>query len=66
MSCFSFFIFYLLSSTKLKNRRVEQVLHAWGDVGIHGRGEVAGKRGRRMNMVQIMCTHECKYKNDTC
>jgi hypothetical protein len=23
------------------------------------------KRGRRMNMVQIMYTHICKYKNDT-
>jgi hypothetical protein len=24
------------------------------------------ERGRRMNMVQIMCTHVCKCKNDTC
>jgi hypothetical protein len=24
-----------------------------------------GKGDRRMNMVQIMCTHVCKFKNDT-
>jgi hypothetical protein len=29
MSCFSF---YLFSSTKSENRRVEQVLHWWGGV----------------------------------
>jgi hypothetical protein len=43
------FFFYLFSSTKLENRRVEQVLlggwwHQW-------EGEVVGKGGRRMNMV---------------
>jgi hypothetical protein len=25
-----------------------------------------GVRGRRMNVVQIMYTHVCKGKNDTC
>jgi hypothetical protein len=29
-------------------------------------GEVVGKVGRRMNTVQIMCTHVCKCKNNTC
>jgi hypothetical protein len=35
-------------------------------VGTGGREEVVGKMGRRMNMVQIMYTHVCKRKNDTC
>jgi hypothetical protein len=25
-----------------------------------------GKEGRRMNAVQIICTHVCKCKNDSC
>jgi hypothetical protein len=33
--------------------------HQWEEGG--GR-----ERDRRVNMVQIMCTHICKYKNDTC
>jgi hypothetical protein len=28
--------------------------------------EVAEKGGRRVNMVQKLCTHVCKCKNDTC
>jgi hypothetical protein len=24
-----------------------------------------GERGKRVNMVQILCTHVCKCKNDT-
>jgi hypothetical protein len=28
------------------------------------RGELAGKGCRRVNMVQILCTHLCKLKND--
>jgi hypothetical protein len=37
-------------------------------VGAAGREEVGGggERGRRMNMMQIMCMHVCKCKNDTC
>jgi hypothetical protein len=55
----SFFIF-----TKLENRRVKQVLP--GEVVTHERGEDIGKGCRRVNIVQILCTHECKWKNDTC
>jgi hypothetical protein len=29
-----------------------------------GKGEVAEKGCRRVNMVQILCEHVCKYKND--
>jgi hypothetical protein len=56
-SCFLSFIFF--SSTKSENRRAEQVLQG-GGAGTSWRGEVAEKGGRRMNMVQIMCTHVCK------
>jgi hypothetical protein len=27
---------------------------------------VLGKEGRRVNMMQKMCTHACKYKSGTC
>jgi hypothetical protein len=59
----SLFIFYVFCSTKSENRREEQVLPGkegdWYQCGGGG-----GKRGRRVNMVQIMCTHICKCKND--
>jgi hypothetical protein len=29
---------------------------------ISGRGEKVGKVCERVNMVQILCTHECKWK----
>jgi hypothetical protein len=45
MLCFSF---YLFSSTKSENRRVEQVLPGGEEVGTSG---VVGKGGRRMNSV---------------
>jgi hypothetical protein len=31
-----------------------------------GTGEVAGDGCKRVNMVQILCTHACKCKNDSC
>jgi hypothetical protein len=34
--------------------------------GTSGRGEVLGKGDRRVNMLQKMCTHVSKCKNDTC
>jgi hypothetical protein len=30
-----------------------------------GMGEVVGKGGRKVNKVQVLCTHVCKCKNDT-
>jgi hypothetical protein len=39
---------------------------AWGGVGTSGRGEEVGKRCRRVNMVKTLCTHVCKWKNETC
>jgi hypothetical protein len=38
---------------------------AWG-VDTSTRGENAGRGCRRVNMVHILCTHICKWKNDTC
>jgi hypothetical protein len=37
----------------------------WG-FGISGRGQDVGKRCRTVTMVQILCTHVCKWKNKTC
>jgi hypothetical protein len=58
-SCFSF---YLLLFLFYKIR--EQEGGTGSALGWEGAG--GGERGRRMNMVQIMCTHVCKCKNDTC
>jgi hypothetical protein len=53
-------IFYVFSSIKSENSRVEQVPPRGGE------GKGGRERGGRMNMVQIMCTHVCKCKNDPC
>jgi hypothetical protein len=37
-----------------------------GRVDTSGREKMAGKGGRRVNMMQKMCTHVGKCKNDTC
>jgi hypothetical protein len=55
---------FFFSFTKLKIGRSEQVLP--GVVGNSGRGEEERKGYRRANMVQILFTHVCKWKNDTC
>jgi hypothetical protein len=47
----------------LDNRRAEQVLP--GGVGTNGSREEVRKRRGEVNIVQIMCTHQCKWKNDT-
>jgi hypothetical protein len=44
------FIFYVFSSTKLENRRVEQIL--WGIRGLASlEGESGRERGKRVKMV---------------
>jgi hypothetical protein len=50
--------------TKLENRRAEQVLS--GGAGTSGMGEDMGKGCGRVNMVQILYTLVCKWKNETC
>jgi hypothetical protein len=37
----------------------------WG-VGTSGRREDVGRGCRRVNMVEILCTHVCKWKNEIC
>jgi hypothetical protein len=63
-SCFSYYIicffFYKIGAQEGRTGSAQEV------GGWHwGREEVTGK-GRRMNIVQIMYTHVCKCKNDTC
>jgi hypothetical protein len=46
---------------------MEQVMpRVWEEVGTSGRVEVVEKGCKRVNMVQILCTYVCKFKNDTC
>jgi hypothetical protein len=56
MSFFSF--------TKSENKRVEQILPEWG-----GRlilvGEDVEKGCGRANVVELLYTHVCKWKNET-
>jgi hypothetical protein len=47
-----------------ENRRVVQVLT--GGVGTNERQKEIGKGCGRVNKVIIICTHVCKWKNDTC
>jgi hypothetical protein len=50
--------------TKWETRRAEQVLSVV--VGTSGRGKEVEKGHGRVNMVQMLCTHVCKWQNDTC
>jgi hypothetical protein len=62
------FFFFFFSSTISENKSVEQVLPRGREIMVphSGRGEVVGKGDRRVNIVQKLCTHLYKYKNDTC
>jgi hypothetical protein len=55
---------YLFSFTKSENRGAEWVLSEGSlpAVGVEDMGKGCG----RVNMVQILCTHVCKWKNETC
>jgi hypothetical protein len=48
------------------DKRVEQVLSGGEGIGISERVEKEEKGHGRVNMVQIPCTHVCKWKNETC
>jgi hypothetical protein len=58
MSWFSFM--------KSENSGAEQVLFGEDGFGTSGRGEEVGEVCVRVNIVQILCTHVRKWKNDTC
>jgi hypothetical protein len=60
---FFFLSFIFFSSKKLENKRTKEILEGEGS---SGRRKVVGKGGRKVNMVQKMCTYVCKCKNDTC
>jgi hypothetical protein len=47
----------------MENRRVEQVLSSWLVPVV---GEDVRSGSRRVNIVQILCTHICKWRNETC
>jgi hypothetical protein len=49
------------SFTKLEEGRTGP---EWGG-GTSGREEDVGKSCRRVNIVQILCTYVCKWKNET-
>jgi hypothetical protein len=53
--------FFFLSFENSENGRVEWVLPR--EVDTNGRGKEVGKGCRRVSMVQILCTHVCKWKN---
>jgi hypothetical protein len=55
---------FFFSFTNSENRRAEQVL--LGRVGTSGKGQKVGKGSGRANIVQILCMHVSKWKNDTC
>jgi hypothetical protein len=61
----SFYFFFLLQNWRTGGQN--RFCGRWGgELGTSGRGEVAEKEGRRVNMVQILCTHKYKCENDTC
>jgi hypothetical protein len=63
---FLFFIFYVFSSTKSKNKRAKKVLPGSLEYWHWWEGGGGRERGIKMNTVQIVYTHVCKSKNDTC
>jgi hypothetical protein len=56
MSLFSFSFFLI------QNQRTEEQNRSCLGAGIGGKGEEVGKGYRRVNMVQILCVHVCKWK----
>jgi hypothetical protein len=59
------FIFFLLQNQRTGGWNRSCL--GWGKgLGNSESGEVAGKGGGRVNMVQKMYTHTCKCRDDTC
>jgi hypothetical protein len=48
--------------SKMENRKAKQIL----GVSISGKGEDIRRGYRRVNVVEMLCTHVCKWKNETC
>jgi hypothetical protein len=51
--------------SKSENKRVEQVLSGGSGLVPVG-GEDVEEGCKRLNIVQVLCTHVCKWKNYTC
>jgi hypothetical protein len=51
---------------KIREQEGETGPAGWRGVATSGRGEEVGKGCKRVNMVQILCAHECKWENETC
>jgi hypothetical protein len=49
-----------------KDREQEGITSPLCGVGTSGMGEDVGRGCRKVNMVQILCIHICKWKNETC
>jgi hypothetical protein len=62
MLCFSFSLFSSAKSEKRRQNRSCGV--GWRHVGTSGSRQMAGKGDKRVNIMQKMCTHVCKCKND--
>jgi hypothetical protein len=55
---------HFITFTKSENKRVEVVLP--GKRVVISGGKEMGKGYGKVNIVQILCTHVCKWKIDTC
>jgi hypothetical protein len=55
---------FFLSFSKSENKQVEQVLPGGG--GWYQWRQEVGKCCMRMKIAQILCTHVCNWKNETC
>jgi hypothetical protein len=58
--------FLFFSFAKLENRGEKQVLTVWRGFDASGREVEVQNGNERMIMVEKLCTHECKWKKDTC
>jgi hypothetical protein len=54
-------IFFFFKTGEQKGK----ICSVW-EVGASGKGENIRKRYRRVNMLEILCVHVCKWKNETC
>jgi hypothetical protein len=60
--CHFFSVFFC----KIGEQEVRTGPALWGRVATSERREEVGKGCRRVSMVQILSTHVCKWKNETC
>jgi hypothetical protein len=49
-----------------KNGEKEGKTGPFWEIGTNGRGEDKRKGCKRVNMVEILCTHVCEWKDENC